>query len=54
MLMPITATNKPNHLPKMNPANNAKGVPNPAANTHKIENEIKIIPNKNKLDSLSS
>ena len=48
------AKNNPNHLPKINPANNAKGVPNPAANTHKIENKIKRIPNKNKFDFLNS
>ena len=54
MLMPITATNKPNHLPKMNPAKNTTGVPNPAAKTHKNQNELNIIHNKNKSDSLNS
>ena len=54
MVIPTTANNKPNHLPKINPANKANGDPNPAANTHKIENIIKRIPNKNKFDCLSS
>ena len=52
--MPITANNKPNHLPKINPDINASGEPNPAAKTHKVANKINKMPNKNKFDFLSS
>ena len=41
MVIPTKENNKPNHLPKINPANKANGVPNPAAKTHKVENRIK-------------
>ena len=36
----MTANNNPNHLPKINPANKARGEPKPAAKTHKAENKI--------------
>ena len=36
-------------MPKINPAINAKGEPNPAANTHKVENKINRIPSKSEI-----
>ena len=41
----------PNHFPKMNPANNPKGDPKPAAITQIIVNKINKVINKNKFDS---
>ena len=52
--MPITANNKPNHFPKINPANKAKGEPNPAAKTQRVENMINNMPSRNKFVCLSS
>ena len=50
----MEAKSKPNHFPKIKPANNASGEPNPAAKTQIVENNTKDIPNKNKFDCLSS
>ena len=53
-VIPTTANNRQNNFPKIKPANNANGDPNPAAKTHKVENKMNIMPNKNTFDCLSS
>ena len=44
---------KPNHLPNINPANNAIGDPNPAAKTQIIVNRRKSMESKKKFDFLN-
>ena len=46
---PITKIKVPSHLPKINPANNETGIPNPAMSTQAIVEIVNIKVSNNKL-----